>query len=195
MKRFKNFIRPLFGLALAAGLVLNFGGCLNNSPVTPEAKSEHTILVFGTGSPSLKKMIPVSQKVTRKDGGELIIDYKGLEHNNGNVEVKMTLTVLAGAISRDAVLQMGLDDQSFLMSFGPHGITFSPPALLNIEARNLDLSGVNPETLTLYYLDSKTDEWVEMQTAEIIVNQEEGYLKFVDGRIPHFSRYAVAWSN
>jgi len=107
----------------------------------------------------------------------------------------MTLTVLAGAISRDAVLQMGLDDQSFLMSFGPHGITFSPPALLNIEARNVDLSGVNPETLTLYYLDSKTDEWVEMQTAEIIVNQEEGYLKFVDGQIPHFSRYAVAWSN
>ena len=195
MKRFKNFIRPLFGLALAAGLVLNFGGCLNDAPVAPEAKSEHTILVFGTGSPSLKKMIPVSQKVTRKDGGELIIDYKGLEHNNGNVEVKMTLTVLAGAISRDAVLQMGLDDQSFLMSFGPHGITFSPPALLNIEARNLDLSGVNPETLTLYYLDSKTDEWVEMQTAEIIVNQEEGYLKFVDGQIPHFSRYAVAWSN
>ncbi len=195
MKRFKNFIRPLFGLALAAGLVLNFGGCLNDVPVAPEAKSEYKILVFGTGNPSLKKVVPVSQKVTREDGGELILDYKGLEHNNGNVEVKMTLTVLAGAISRDAVLQMGLDDQSFLMSFGPHGITFSQPALLNIEARNLDLSGVNPETLTLYYLNSKTDEWVEMQTAAIIVNQEEGYLKFVDARIPHFSRYAVAWSN
>ncbi len=195
MKRFKNFIRPLFGLALAAGLVLNFGGCLKNSPVAPEAKSKHKILVFGTGNPSLKKMIPVSQKVTRKDGGELIIDYKGLEHNNGNVEVKMTLTVLAGAISRDAVLQMGLDDQSFLMSFGPHGITFSQPALLNIEVKNLDFTGVNVETLALYYLDSKTDEWVELQTAEIIVNQEEGCLKFVDAEIPHFSRYAVAWSN
>ena len=195
MKRFKNFIRPLFGLALAAGFVLNFGGCLNNVPVAPEAKSEHKILIFGTGSPSLKKVVPVSKKVTRKDGGELILDYKGLEHNNGNVEVKMTLKVFAETISRDAVLQMGLDDQNFIMSFGPHGITFSQPALLNIEARNLDFSGVNVETLALYYLDSKTEEWVKLQTAEIIVKQEEGYLKFVDGQIPHFSRYAVAWSN
>ncbi len=91
MKRFKNFYAGLFALALAAGLVLNFGGCLNNVPVAPEAKSEHKILVLGTGSPSLKKVVPVSQKVTRKDGGELILDYKGLEHNNGNVEVKIIL--------------------------------------------------------------------------------------------------------
>ncbi len=57
MKRFKNFIRPLFGLALAAGLVLNFGGCLNDAPVAPEAKSEYKILVLGTGNPSLKKVV------------------------------------------------------------------------------------------------------------------------------------------
>ncbi len=195
MKRFKNFFAGLFALVLTTGLVLNFGGCLNDAPVAPEAKSEHKILVLGTGNPSLKKVVPVSQWVTRKDGGELILDYKGLEHNNGDVEVKITLTVLAETISRDAVLQMALDDRSFLMSFGPHGITFTQPALLNIVARNLDLSGVNPETLALYYLDSKTDKWVKMQTAEIIVNQEEGYLKFVDGQIPHFSRYAVAWSD
>jgi len=195
MKRFKNFFTGLFALVLTTGLVLNFGGCLNDVPVAPEAKKEYKILVLGTGNPSLKKVVPVSQWVTRKDGGELILDYKGLEHNNGNVEVKMTLKVLAETISRDAVLQMGLDDQKFIMSFGPHGITFSQPALLNIEVKNLDLSGANPETLALYYLDSKKGEWEKMQTAEIIVNQEEGYLKFVDGQIPHFSRYAVAWSN
>jgi len=195
MKRFKNFFTGLFALVLTTGLVLNFGGCLNNVPVASEAKKEYKILVLSTGNPSLKKVMPVSQWVTRKDSDELILDYKSLEHNNGNVEVKMTLKVFAETISRDAVLQMALDDRSFLMSFGPHGITFSQPALLNIMARNLDLSGVNPETLALYYLDSKADEWVEMQTAAIIVNQEEGSLKFVDAQIPHFSRYAVAWAN
>ena len=161
----------------------------------PKGKSEQKILVFGSGNPALKKVIPVSQHVSWKDGGELILDYKGFEHNNGNVEVKMTLKVFAETISRDAVLQMGLDDQDFIVSFGPHGITFSQPALLNIEAKNLDLSGVNPETVALYYLDSKKGDWEKMDTVEIIVNLEQGYLKFVDSQIHHFSRYALAWSN
>ena len=78
-------------------------------------------------------------------------------------------------------------------TFYPHGITFSgdKPALLNIGAKNVDLSGVNPNTLRLYYDNEETGQWEEIQTYDIIVKQDEGYVKVINAELWHFSRYAI----
>ena len=208
MKRFKNFFAGLFALVLTAGLVLNFGGCTKKSPLTPEvnrtsSQSELHFISLGQKSPSLSKITNVlmqaTEYVTYKDGGELIIDYQGDEDEDADVLVKTTFKVFSETISQDAGLVLRMTDALLSgevdVSFQPHGITFSVPALLNIEATNIDLSGVNPNNIGIYYVNEDTGEWEEMQTYDIIVKKTEGYLKIVDAEIPHFSRYAVAWAN
>ncbi|MCH6566091.1 MAG: hypothetical protein IH811_09490, partial [Proteobacteria bacterium] len=96
------------------------------------SKRELNIVKFGNGTVSLKKVVSVSQWVTKQDGGKLSLEYEG-------VEAKITLKVFPGAISEDAELTLNLDDQYLDVTFNPHGITFDPPALLNIEVANLDL--------------------------------------------------------
>jgi hypothetical protein len=147
---------------------------------------------------SLKKMVEVSQWVTREDGGELVLVYEGEDNNNGQVEVKLTLTVLPETISEDAELRLSVDDQELIanvdITFGPHGITFSKPALLFIEAKRLDLSNVDPDRIDFYYYSPDTGQWEKMERGELEVKPSEGYIEVKDAEIPHFSRYAMAHS-
>ncbi len=147
--------------------------------------------------PSQDMLLETTGYVTYKDGGVLMIEYKGEEHNNGNVYVKSTFKVYQESISEDAELRLGMGEGLLNgdvdANFQPHGITFSGDAELTIEAKNIDLSGVDASTVGLYYVSD--GQWEKMQAANITVNKGEGYLKIDKAKIPHFSRYAVAWSN
>jgi len=200
MKNLKKIISTLTSAALLAGLAIHFNACTEKSPMSSQdnqaAETQGLkILKIGDGVTRLNKIVTASQYVTQKGGGELIIDYKGYEHNNGNVNVKMTLKVFNGSISQDAELMMSLDDQGLLgnvdVTFSPHGITFSRPARLDIEAKNLDLSGINPNDINIYYDNPETGQWEVMQSYAVIVKQADGYVKVVAGQLPHFSRYAI----
>ncbi len=200
MKSLKKIISTLTSAALLAGLAIHFNACTEKSPMSSQdnqaAETQGLkILKIGDGVTRLNKIVTASQYVTQKGGGELIIDYKGYEHNNGNVNVKMTLKVFNGSISQDAELMMSLDDQGLLgnvdVTFSPHGITFSRPARLDIEAKNLDLSGVNPDDINIYYDNPETGQWEVMQSYAVIVNEANGYVKVIDAKLPHFSRYAI----
>ncbi len=200
MKSLKKIISTLTSAALLAGLAIHFNACTEKSPMSSQdnqaAETQGLkILKIGDGVTRLNKIVTASQYVTQTNGGELIIDYKGYEHNNGNVNVKMTLKVFNGTISQDAELMMSLDDQGLLgnvdVSFSPHGITFSSPARLDIEAKNLDLSGINPDDINIYYDNPETGQWEVMQSYAVIVNEANGYVKVIDAKLPHFSRYAI----
>jgi len=200
MKNLKKIISTLTSAALLAGLAIHFNACTEKSPMSSQdnqaAETQGLkILKIGDGVTRLNKIVTASRYVTRKGGGELIIDYKGYEHNNGNVNVKITLKVFKGSISQDAELMMSLDDQELLgnvdVTFSPHGITFSRPARLDIEAKNLDLSGVNPDDINIYYDNPETGQWEVMQSYAVIVNEANGYIKVIDAKLPHFSRYAM----
>ncbi len=115
-----------------------------------------------------------------------------------NVEAKLTLKMFSETIREDAELVMSLDDQILVanvdVTFSPDGITFSSPALLNIEAKNLDLSGIDADHINVYYDNPETGEWELMNSYDVIVKVDEGYVKIMDAELPHFSRYAFAWS-
>ncbi len=137
----------------------------------------------------------VTKYVTYENGAELQIDYKGSKHGGGNEEVRTTFKVFSHSISEDAYLTLsmnkGLLNGTIDATFKPHGITFSKDAELSIEAKNIDLSGVDASTVGLYYVSD--GQWVKMQADKIIVKIDEGYLKIDKTKIPHFSRYAVAF--
>ena len=204
MKRISKSLVFLMAVTLMTGLALNFNGCTAKAPMAADetkswaSQGKPQFLKIGDGNGSLKKMLQVSQLVTKKDGGELILEYKGDENNNGNVYCKITLKIFAETISEDAELTFSLDDQELVgnidVQFGPHGITFSKPALLVIEAKQMDLSNVPVERVDIYYDNAGVGQWEKMESKEVIVKQDEGYLKIIEAEIPHFSRYAVGWN-
>ena len=200
MKKLRKIIGPVTAAVAMVSLLFNFTACNTGSPLSstdesPFAQDNVQLIDLGDAFASLNKgNLEVSAMVTQADGGELILEYKGIENNNGDVYCKIILKVFPETISRDEELSLSLDDQNLNFVFGPHGITFSTPALLNIEAKGVDLSNVNLETLGIYYDNPETGQWERMEGGDIIVKQSEDYLKIIDVEIPHFSRYACAWS-
>ncbi len=116
--------------------------------------------------------------------------------NLGGGGVSASLRVLAGAVTEDAELTMTMDDEVVLANlevvFGPHGTQFDPPAILNIEASGLDLFDVDPASINVYYDNPETGQWEVMPSDSVIVHQNEGYVRVIRARLPHFSRYALA---
>ena len=201
MKTIKKLSKLAATGVLMSAFALNFNACTEQSPLdsSKTGNGELNFLKIGESVTRLSKKVSTSEFVTYKDGGELIVEYKGIENDNGAVEAKLTLKVFSETISEDAELVMSLDDQVLVgnvdVGFEPHGITFSSPALLTIEAKSLDLSGVNPHLINIYYDNPETGEWELMNSYGVIVKTEDGYVKIIDAELPHFSRYAVAWSN
>ena len=77
------------------------------------------------------------------------------------------------------------------MTFQPHGIIFSQPAILNLEALGVDFSGVNPDDVDIFYDNPATGQWEPMQRDDIIVDVNLGRIQVINARLDHFSRYAI----
>jgi len=181
----------IFGL-LISGLLLN---CTReNNPLSFSSNNagqnggeqQRKLIPFTNQSRTFLKLFQDSSWVSIQNGGELNLDY------NGDNEPECKLTVLPGTISEDAMLSMSIDDSVFAITFGPHGIIFSEPALLDIHAYGLDLSNVDPNTIDIYYDNTDTGTWERMERDTIIVNVAEGNVFVKNARIPHFSRYALS---
>ena len=184
--------------------------------MTPEtgtvSKREMNFIKLGDSITSLNKgSTTVSSWMTTKDGGHLEIvrgaafaenhadstiedDYKTVDYETVS-SLKVNLDVMGCCLREDIELSMTLDGQCVDMEFGPHGTTFLTPVLLNITAVGLDLREVNEETLALYYDNPETRQWEKVVNEGIEILKSSGYLRVLNAELPHFSRYAVAWSN
>ena len=109
--------------------------------------------------------------------------------------VYSVLHVRPYSMSEDAEIGLIIDDQNFAgavdVEFSPHGIVFRRPALLSMYAYGLDLSGVDVDDLNFYYDNQETGEWEPMVYEYMYVSVEEGIIYFLNGELPHFSRYAI----
>jgi len=199
MKIFKNTLLALIIVVFAAGLALNFNACTNNETLQgPETKSLSdtnglNILKIGNGKSSLKKATEVSRWITVEHGGTLELYHEG----DNSLYVEISLQILSETLNQDAQVKMTLDDEQFIgnldVVFDPHSITFSEPAILNIEAKNIDLTGINPNSLDIYYVNQETGQWEKMERDAIYVDEDldVGEIQVVNAQLPHFSRYAI----
>ncbi len=155
---------------------------VSSSPFTP--------IRYNSSGNFLNKIVTVSKLITWADGGDLKLDCKG---DNG--QVKVVLKVESQTISQDAELSISMDDEElsgyFDMVFSPHGITFSSPAILDINAKDLDLSGIDPDKVNIYYDNEDTGAWEVMNVQTIAVNISSGTIIIQGAELPHFSRYAI----
>jgi hypothetical protein len=175
-------------LALAASIGILGLGCEKAGPVeTADALAEGPQLIKLPPSNALRKVVSVTERITVRDGGQLAINTFGQWPF-----VVASLTFPKRAVSQDVDITMTLDDQTLAFDFDPDGISFSKPAMLDVYARGLDLSGVPPwKKVKLFYCDG--GQWVEMKTGRVSANAWTGELSCDNGEIPHFSRYAFGY--
>jgi hypothetical protein len=116
-------------------------------------------------------------------------------YNNAGGGVKINLKILPYSINRDAYISIATDDEFLLgdvyLTFGPNGIFFNPPAIMNFEISGLNLSGIDPDLIDIYYINPDTHLWELMPRKSVIVNAETGYIHVIDAEFSHFSRYAI----
>lgn len=112
---------------------------------------------------------------------------------------RVTLNIPAGSISEDAEVSLSLETSEILggvsVTFNPHGTTFNSSALLNVEAYGVDFTGVNPNDVNVFYDNPNTGVWELMQSENITIDVNTGYINVVNAELPHFSRYAIGTEN
>jgi len=193
----KSLIKLIAVLVAMTALVF-LGGCEKQTPFESDS-SKQTLdpqqdqirfISFG-GNSSFEKTTTVSKWIARKSGGNLYLTHQG----DSGLVCAVILQILPGTISEDAQVSISIDDEQFIgnldVEFKPHGITFSQPAILNIKAYGLDLSGFDPNSIDIYYDNPDTGQWELMPRDDIYVNVSLGLVRVTNARIPHFSRYAI----
>jgi hypothetical protein len=118
-----------------------------------------------------------------------------MTYNNAGGGLQINLTIPGYSIAENSYISMSTDDAFLLgdvyLTFGPHGTIFNPPALLDFKVSGLNLSGVDPDLVNVYYENEETGLWELMPSTSIIVDVEAGYIEVDDAQFPHFSRYAI----
>jgi hypothetical protein len=156
---------------------------VESSPLPPEILDRVYDLNLSSGDLST---VLEAQVGTRPDDSQLNVGTNG---------VSVNLQILPNAIDEDKQMSISLDDEQIAgdvqLTFGPHGTVFNPPAILNVEVSGLDLIGIDPASINVYYINQELGQWQLMQSEEIIVRQNEGYIQVVNALLPHFSRYAI----
>lgn len=196
----KKFLVLLIIFVIFVIIAFSFSNCSKDmSPVASnqEIKEQGGIkfLSFGKSSKSLQKVITATEFIEKEIGGKLSLEFAYENVDSQKVDVDIELEIQANSIVEDNEFTMSVDDEYFVsdldVTFGPHGTQFSIPALLNISVKGIDLSGVNPDEVFLYYDNQETGEWELMECDVIEIDAEQGLIKIVNGKLPHFSRYAI----
>ncbi len=109
---------------------------------------------------------------------------------------EISLEIPPGSISEDAEVEISIETTEIVggigVTFQPHGVTFNSPAALNIVAHGVDLTGVSPDEVNIYYDNPETGLWEPMEKERIIVDIHNGIVQVLNALIPHFSRYALS---
>lgn len=164
-------------------LILALVGCQKETPFSPTSEdsfmrpsSQLTFLQSKTQR--LNKFFSSSQLITVAQGGIMT--------SGDNASGFSSLDFQPGAVPQDTIINFDWDSQGYVSDLSPHGIVFNNPVTMRLSYKDADLTGVNEDSLKIWYYHSGTDSW------ELIggtVNKTEKYVEVI---ITHFSRYALA---
>ncbi len=147
--------------------------------------------VMDFGTKVLEKTTIVYQWIYKSFGGEIINQHFG----NDGLYVYNSLYIYPHSIPNSMWLGVQINDSDFQgavdVQYGPHGLVFSQPAVMNLFAAGLDLSNLNPDNIDIYYDNTEEGYWEEMPCDAVIVDVAAGTIQVINARIPHFSRYAI----
>lgn len=181
---------------LFASLLFALTACQNEGPITAPASSGSQKLSKAqptwiglpqNASKKLMKTFSTSQLITVANGGQLTIDESYTSTEGTQVHAYSSIYLAPGCVQQDVDISMMIDDQTGLSTFLPHQF-FNFPAILNQTFTGLNLSGIDPSQIHLYYLDTD-GTYAIMECDQLTVDVAAGTITVVNGKIPHFSVY------
>lgn len=179
-----NTAKATVKIAVAA-LLFGLVGCESKAPMSPAADAKITkkageLKILRSNQPRLFKAFRNQKRITVADGGKIVV---------GNfLHGKSKLIFQPGDVSRDVDVTFSWESTGFLeggAEFSPHGIRFNHPVRIVLSYKDVDLTGVNEDSLRIWYYNENTGMW------EMIGDEVNKYKKKVKGWIEHFSRYAI----
>ena len=115
MKKLRKIIGSVTAAVAMVSLLFNFTACNTGSSLSSTDESQFAqdnvqLIDLGDAFASLNKgNLEVSTMVTQSDGGELILEYNGIENNNGDVYCKIIL--------KSSLISFAKKSSSFLLLF------------------------------------------------------------------------------
>ena len=191
MNRLKGVITSSMAVLLAAGMTLNYSACSKESPLqsaplqlnsTKAHKRTTDELTFlKSQNPFLGKVFKVSQLITAANGGSIEVGNEKTGYSR--------ITFKPGDLSANLNVGFWWNSNCFEVEFSPHGSNFNNPVLIRLSYKDANLTGIDEDSLKLWYYHEEEGIW---EQAGHEINKQ---LKYVEGTITHFSRYAVAWAH
>jgi len=179
----KRIIKKLMTFVAGTAFVFTLSSCENSAPVQPNSTKVHKrttgeLTFLKSQNPFLGKVFEVSQLITVADGGSIEVgdDSTGISR----------ITFNPGDLSADLNVGFWWDSNNFAAEFSPHGSLFNNPVLIRLSYKDADLTGVDEDSLKIWYYDEEEGIW------ELAGQELNKQLKYIEGTTTHFSRYAIA---
>ena len=164
-----------------------------------EAQGLQLIPLTPNTEKSLEKKTSETTKYVRYDKLTVISILDMYRSDRRMVVLFASLTIRPFSLKESMDITMEFTDDEFStvslgpvdLSFNPGGTDFIKPALLNVVATGLDLSGLSQnDQLQLACYDDVSTRWIyPIPAAKISFNVRTGSLICINGEIHHFSRY------
>ncbi len=163
----------------------------NTTPSDPTTVTDVTAIVWPYPN-TRTDILADSVYVTPWSGGTVKVKWSNWDPYHSKLStVSFQLMIPPGAVPSPKMISIRVDKNDPVISaeFGPSGLVFLKPALLDVQASGLNLSAFRPtDRLDLWYVNSTG--WVgTMQFSRFFVDVTNGSLIVSDVQIPHFSRY------
>ena len=164
--------------------VLVFVGCAEDSSfltsvdeqINHQSNSPNYIQLPGNEGMSVENQFSVTEYVTKKNGGELIIDESYYGGPHGEVKVIAKFKLFKNTLkNKSTMITMTIDNESGAILFSPPTI-FNKAAELYVKFEGLDLSNVNPEDIE--FVDLTPDNNVyPVQYESLVVDVASGTIE------------------
>ncbi len=116
----------------------------SETQIIQQSNSPNWIQLPDNEGMSVENQFSVTEYVTKKDGGELIIDESYYGGPHGEVKVIAKLKFYKNTVKKSSMITMTVDNESGAISFSPP-TAFKKAADLYVKFEGLDLSNVDPD--------------------------------------------------
>ncbi len=203
MKKIRNFVASLTSAVLLTGLAVTFNACSNENSLNPpepalmgrvvqsnigpirilEEDNQNTL--SKKGEPGwMKRLYSTEKFIEAAEGGALIV---GHPKKTGQSKIFFEPFDL----SEDMTIRFEWRASTTLegvlnnAEFGPHGTNFNNPVRVELSYKLVDLSGVEEDSLRVFYFNEESNLW------EFVGGEVDKAKQVVIAYLDHFSRYAI----
>ncbi len=173
-------------------ILLSFTGCMQESNITGPVNQPHTLIMLpAKADMNIENAFSTTQTINGSAGGNIHLYNSYQDASGQTITIDCNLTVPANnySFSNTRNITMQVNDVAGV-DFYP-SMTFNQPVILNLTITGLDLTGINPQDVGFYYVDTNGN-FIPTVNDGVTADLNSGTLKVENAKLFHFSRWAYA---